>query len=223
MKQLLFVAIMLTSTVLAYGRTISGEVTNGRTGEPLVGAMIMNGDRGTVTDLDGKYQIEARTGDKLTYQYVGYLSVEKTVDISSTINVGLKTTTGDMYLDVFADGTNEVKEQIEAMFKSQYGIDMSIAVDIDSDKHEIVYIYEFYDKSIYDAYDITNGIEGVLNGVISGAMQGDSSESELEFIVDRFESNKYNIRVLVKYGNQSKSGLITFKDLRIRANAALGK
>ena len=45
MKRLLFSAILLISTIMAHGRVISGIITDYFNGEPLIGAMIMNGDR----------------------------------------------------------------------------------------------------------------------------------------------------------------------------------
>lgn len=221
MKRLLFSAILLISTIMAHGRVISGIITDYFNGEPLIGAMIMNGDRGTVTDLDGRYQIEAQTGDKLIYQYVGYLSEKRTVGSNSKINVILSKTTGDEILDAFTK--NENLTELEKIIKSQYGIDVSLSIDVDTYKKEIIYIYEYFDKTLFDSYDLDGGMNGCANGIITSLMQTDPSGSELELLVDRFETNKYNLRLIVKYKNQSKSGLITFKDLRIKANATLGK
>jgi hypothetical protein len=56
-------------------QTVSGTVTDDN-GLPLPGAtvVVQNTNRGTTTDFDGKYQIQAIQGETLTFSYVGYAS-----------------------------------------------------------------------------------------------------------------------------------------------------
>ncbi|MDA9317083.1 SusC/RagA family TonB-linked outer membrane protein, partial [Polaribacter sp.] len=46
--------------------------------------------QGTETDFDGKYSIKTKTGDVLSFSYIGYTTVEKTVGNSTTIDVTLE-------------------------------------------------------------------------------------------------------------------------------------
>jgi len=70
----------------AQERTISGTVSD-ETG-PLPGVSVLKKGTatGTETDFDGKYSIQAKTGDVLVYSFVGMKSVEKVVGDSNTIS-----------------------------------------------------------------------------------------------------------------------------------------
>ena len=58
------------------GRKVIGVVTDSKTGEPIIGAAIMlKGTKtGTVTDIDGKFEIYANQGDFLEISFLGYAS-----------------------------------------------------------------------------------------------------------------------------------------------------
>ncbi|MGB0260930.1 MAG: carboxypeptidase-like regulatory domain-containing protein [Flavobacteriaceae bacterium] len=74
-------------------QTVSGTVTDDN-GLPLPGAtvVVQNTNRGTTTDFDGKYQIQAIQGETLTFSYVGYASQNITVGSNATINVQMEPT-----------------------------------------------------------------------------------------------------------------------------------
>ena len=71
--------------------SISGKVTDSQTGEVIIGAsvVIKGTSKGTVTDLDGSYSIEAKEGDVLVFSFVGYSKQEITVGTNATIDVAL--------------------------------------------------------------------------------------------------------------------------------------
>lgn len=75
-------------------KKITGVVTDGENGEPLIGVAIAepNTANGTVTDLDGNYSITIN-GDKLTFSYIGYQNIEKTISQSGTIDVKMGSNT----------------------------------------------------------------------------------------------------------------------------------
>ncbi|MCD8167414.1 MAG: von Willebrand factor type A domain-containing protein [Bacteroides sp.] len=54
--------------------TVSGRVTDAGDHTPIIGASVgvRGTSRGTVTDIDGKYSIEARKGEQLIFSYIGY-------------------------------------------------------------------------------------------------------------------------------------------------------
>ncbi|PKA99872.1 TonB-linked SusC/RagA family outer membrane protein [Flavobacteriaceae bacterium MAR_2009_75] len=90
MKKITFVLLVLCTTV-SFGQAISGKVSD-NTGEPLPGASIVvsGTSRGTTTNFDGDYSIEASSGDVLIFSYLGMLSQQITVGSSSTIDVRLE-------------------------------------------------------------------------------------------------------------------------------------
>ena len=71
----------------AQEKTVTGTVSDNSGALPGVSVLIKNTTSGTETDFDGKYSIKAKAGDVLSFSYLGYKTVEKTVGSSSTINV----------------------------------------------------------------------------------------------------------------------------------------
>ncbi|MCP5348836.1 MAG: carboxypeptidase-like regulatory domain-containing protein [Gammaproteobacteria bacterium] len=70
----------------------SGIVRDGYEGAELPGvAVLVKGtDTGTVTDLDGRYEINAAAGDVLVFQLDGFCLFEATVGGSQLIDARLK-------------------------------------------------------------------------------------------------------------------------------------
>ncbi|UBM58035.1 TonB-dependent receptor [Marinilongibacter aquaticus] len=71
---------------------ISGTVTSDE-GEALPGVSVAvkASTKGTITDVDGKYTIDAKSGEALVFSFVGYVSQEIVVNNESQIDVILKT------------------------------------------------------------------------------------------------------------------------------------
>ena len=91
-KQLL---LLLFSVLMigAQARTISGVVTSSADGEPVIGATVQvkGTNRGTATDFDGKYTVEANDGETLSISYVGMEpTTVKVVAGKSTYDIVLK-------------------------------------------------------------------------------------------------------------------------------------
>ena len=81
--------------VLAQTRVkVSGVITSAEDKLPIIGAAVMDSaGNGVITDLDGRYEIEAESSSELLFSCFGYLDVKKTVpDLPScTINVEMET------------------------------------------------------------------------------------------------------------------------------------
>ena len=77
-----FLCLIIALPLSAQNRTVRGTVSD-TSGEPIIGANIrVDGTtRGTITDIDGQFTIEATSNDKLTITYIGYL--DATVQASS--------------------------------------------------------------------------------------------------------------------------------------------
>ena len=85
----LFLALVVQIS-FAQQRTITGKVSDGSGPLPGVSIIVKGSTIGTETDFDGKYSIKASSGDILTFRYLGYLSIDKTIGASSIINVSMK-------------------------------------------------------------------------------------------------------------------------------------
>ncbi|MEM9819828.1 MAG: TonB-dependent receptor [Bacteroidota bacterium] len=70
---------------------VSGTVTDRQTNEPLIGAsaVVKGTTRGTITDLDGKFQLAAEKGEVLVISYTGYNPIEIDVDDRTSYDVML--------------------------------------------------------------------------------------------------------------------------------------
>ena len=82
---------LLCSMTLFAQRTISGKISDEKSGEALIGVnvLVKGTTRGTVTDVDGMYSVEAAEGDILVVSYTGYTTQELTVGASNTMDVNL--------------------------------------------------------------------------------------------------------------------------------------
>jgi TonB-linked SusC/RagA family outer membrane protein len=84
----MFLAILLLSAGSALAqRTISGKITDSKTGEPLIGATVSvkNTVRGTVSDVDGNYELGLQADDRyLILSYTGFLTTEVELNGSET-------------------------------------------------------------------------------------------------------------------------------------------
>ncbi|MEW2922523.1 SusC/RagA family TonB-linked outer membrane protein [Muricauda sp. ANG21] len=71
---------------------VNGTVVSATDGSPLPGVnvLVQGTTKGTQTDFDGNYTIEASAGDVLIFSYIGTKSQTITVGASSTINVAME-------------------------------------------------------------------------------------------------------------------------------------
>jgi iron complex outermembrane receptor protein len=97
-NQFLFL-LFFAFPMFMFAQTISGTITGG--GEALIGANVVSSSNvGTVTDIDGKYQLKLSAGEHtITVSYVGFASQSKAVKLSAGENL-----TWDVVLA--ADGVN---------------------------------------------------------------------------------------------------------------------
>ena len=93
MKSRILKNLLLSFTFLAgsvmYAQKVTGTVSDGSDALPGVSIQVKGSTTGTETDFDGKYSINANSGDVLVFNYLGYKSEERTVDSEAVINVSL--------------------------------------------------------------------------------------------------------------------------------------
>jgi len=108
LKKLLTVLTMvLLTSQLAFAQTgaISGQVTDGETGETVPGAnvQLVEIERGAATDMDGNYEISNVSAGEytLTVTFVGYATYSETVTITAgeTLNYNVELEAGAVGLD----------------------------------------------------------------------------------------------------------------------------
>ncbi|MCE1155746.1 MAG: SusC/RagA family TonB-linked outer membrane protein, partial [Bacteroidales bacterium] len=94
-RKIIFLSVLLLFGVyLAFAQqsiSVSGVVTDAADGSPLIGVSVTvkGTNRGTITDIQGRYRLETRQGAVLVYTYVGMKKQEITVR-NQVINVQLE-------------------------------------------------------------------------------------------------------------------------------------
>ena len=84
----LFLALVVQVS-FAQEKTISGTVSDKSGVLPGVSIVIEGSNRGVETNFDGKYSIEANSGDVFVFRYLGYETAKITVATSNIINITL--------------------------------------------------------------------------------------------------------------------------------------
>ena len=92
-KNLLIAILLLGGSMglKAQNLEVTGTVTESGTGDPLIGATILQKGTtiGTVCDIDGKYKISVPKGAILQFSLIGYLTKDVTVEKAGAINVSM--------------------------------------------------------------------------------------------------------------------------------------
>src|SRR4030095_5636725 len=105
LRCLFSICLVFLAVGLSYSQTtVTGTVTDGGTGEALIGANIVvkGTTTGTVADFNGNYSIMANPGDVLVITYTGYKSEEVTVGSETIYNASL--TPGELFEEVVVTG-----------------------------------------------------------------------------------------------------------------------
>jgi len=93
-KRLLFSMVFFVSMMqMAWAQnTISGKVTSAEDNEPLPGVSIVveGTNKGTTTDLDGNFSLQASSDDVLQLSYIGFLTQRVNVGNQTTFNVAME-------------------------------------------------------------------------------------------------------------------------------------
>lgn len=133
MKKLLTTLLGLTMVVCANAQSaVNGKVVDQKTGEPLIGATIIevNTQNGAVTDESGLFELEvANTDAKITISYVGYVS--RMIDFEAnfiTIDLKLNDNLEEVIIEsVRAEGepitySNVSRSEIEKVYNGEQPI-----------------------------------------------------------------------------------------------------
>lgn len=88
---LCFSILMFTTSVWAQEKTVSGTVTDGQ-GMPLPGVNVLveGTQRGTQTDFDGNFSVQAVEGETLIFSYLGMKSISQVVGTESTYSITME-------------------------------------------------------------------------------------------------------------------------------------
>ncbi|MBO7367131.1 MAG: TonB-dependent receptor plug domain-containing protein, partial [Paludibacteraceae bacterium] len=148
----------LALSVAAFSQTIvSGVITDSKTGEPLIGATVLEEgtQNGTITDFDGKFTMNTKSGASVVISSVGYKS--QTLKGGSSMNI------------VLEEDTQDLEELVVTGYTTQRKADLTGAVSVLDMKEPIS----------EGSANVLNSMEGRLPGVqiISDASPGGSGST----------------------------------------------
>ncbi|WP_194774824.1 SusC/RagA family TonB-linked outer membrane protein [Pararhodonellum marinum] len=122
MKQivLVFLFCLLIQPLLAQEETVTGKVTASNDGESLPGVnvLVKGTNRGTITDLDGNFRIEAPRDGVLVFSFIGYDQLETPINGRSTVNISLQESTGSLDEVVVVGYGSKVRRDITGAISS---------------------------------------------------------------------------------------------------------
>ncbi len=92
MKNLLFIFTLIFLSNILDAQTYSGTIQDeDNLGLPGVSILIQNSSNGTITDIDGHFELNAQPGDVIEISFIGYLNQVITLnDGNHVLNINLE-------------------------------------------------------------------------------------------------------------------------------------
>ena len=166
-KRLLLNVLLLISSYAGIAQnTISGTVTDATTNQPLPGATIMIKDtaKGTQTDFDGNFSIEASIGDVLVINFLGFVPKEIVVGEEKILEIQL----------------NENKTALDEIVLIGYG---------SKSKDKVISAISRIDEETLKEMPVptvSNALEGLASGLFVRQNSGEPGFSNSSFEVRNF-------------------------------------
>ncbi|WP_339887157.1 SusC/RagA family TonB-linked outer membrane protein [uncultured Flavobacterium sp.] len=110
-KLVVIFSLLFITASYAQTNTIKGNVTDTSGSLPGVNVIIKGGEKGTLTDFNGQYQITVRSTDTLVFSYMGYKTKEVPIANRTVINVALQEDTTQLKEIVLNAGYYSVKDK----------------------------------------------------------------------------------------------------------------
>jgi len=109
---LMLLGLMVSNLTIAQVISLSGRVTDSRTGEPLPGVSIVEKGtvNGTISNIDGDYSLSVEKGKTVQFSYIGYKTSEFVVGETGSYNVALEVDTEQLE-EVVIIGYGQVKKE----------------------------------------------------------------------------------------------------------------
>lgn len=87
----LFAFLFVVSWAFGQTSTLKGKILDAQTKETIIGASVevKGTNRGTISDIDGNFEIDGKTGETLVFSYIGYKTTELIITSQNDITVEL--------------------------------------------------------------------------------------------------------------------------------------
>ncbi len=142
---------------------VTGTVSDATTGETLPGVSVLvkGTTTGTVTDVNGKFRIEAATNAVLVLTYIGYTTVEIPTNGKTTLNVKLQRS------------QNNLDEVVVVGYGTQKRTSLTSAVST----------LDVEDITQKPVVNLTNSLVGRVSGVIARQASGEPGQDASQIII----------------------------------------
>ncbi|HUH33845.1 MAG TPA: SusC/RagA family TonB-linked outer membrane protein [Daejeonella sp.] len=132
--QSLFLLLFVASTALAQERTVTGKVTAKEDGMPLPGvSVVVTGSNiGTQTGVDGTFALTVKSGNSLSFTYIGYTTQRVAIPSNNVVNVTL-VQDATVLSEVVVTGMGQTRDQKSLPFSATTvgGEDLTVARNTD--------------------------------------------------------------------------------------------
>ena len=117
-RRLMLSFLFLLASTLAFAQTEASGTIVDNTGEPIIGATVMEKgtSNGTVTDIDGNFRLKTASGSTLVISYIGFATQELPAQAGMQITM--------------TDDTNELNEVVVTGYQVQRKADLTGAVSV---------------------------------------------------------------------------------------------
>ena len=117
-RRLMLSFFFLLASTLAFAQTEASGTIVDNTGEPIIGATVMEKgtSNGTVTDIDGNFRLKTASGSTLVISYIGFATQELPAQAGMQITM--------------TDDTNELNEVVVTGYQVQRKADLTGAVSV---------------------------------------------------------------------------------------------
>ena len=117
-RRLLLSFVFLLASTLSFAQTEASGTIVDNTGEPIIGATVMEKgtSNGTVTDIDGNFRLKTASGSTLVISYIGFATQELPAQAGMQITM--------------TDDTNELNEVVVTGYQVQRKADLTGAVSV---------------------------------------------------------------------------------------------
>jgi TonB-linked SusC/RagA family outer membrane protein len=178
--------LMLSQSIYAQPKTVTGTVTDATTNEPLPGVnvIIKNTTTGTSTDPFGHYSISVAPGQVLIFSYLGYATREVTVGAGNRISVGLEPDV-QMIEDVVITSEFGMKRVSRAVGSSVQNVRAADIVESGRDN----FITALQGRVAGMNVGTTSGAPGASTNVILRSITSISGNNQPLYVVDGIPMN----------------------------------
>lgn len=231
-------AMTLMALVSAWAYDISGNVVDKANHEPLIGATVMTGDKGTTTDIDGNFAIKGITSKsvRIIIKYIGYKTAELTVDKAKASDIRIEMEAdeqqfGEVTVTAMANRNSEMAMMEMARVSNQVVNNISaqeIRRTQDNNASEVIRRVPGV-SLIEDKFVMVRGLSQRYNNVwINGGAVPSSEADSRAFSFDILPSSQIDNLVIVKspcaeYPADFTGGFIQIntKDIPVRNSLSL--